>query len=114
MLARGRRRAREQRPGTLIYRRQEIPCSMGTLDFFEKLHESGGGFLAYKSVHVTLLRADIPTYDVTGTALNIVFKAGETCILRDDDSGDAVALTIGENNSTQAAVITLNLQTIPA
>jgi hypothetical protein len=114
LLERGRRRARVQRPATLIYRGYEIPCSAGPVEFFEVMHPDGAGFISFKSQLVGIIRADIPKQDAAGNELNIVFKLSEDCAVRDDDSGDIEYLKVGDNNSTQAAVIILNLKTDPA
>lgn len=103
LIQRGQRLARSLRPATLLYGAHEIPCTPGNLEFFERLNADGGGFSTYKNQHVTILRADIPA--------GVTFKRGQTCQVRDEDSGDIYQLIVGENNSTQSAVLMLNLQT---
>jgi hypothetical protein len=102
LIQRGQRLARSLRPATLIYGGNEIPCTPGNLEFFERLRADGGGFSVHKGQFITLLRADIPT--------GVTFKRGQNCAVRDEDSGDVFNLKVGENNSTQAAVMILNLQ----
>lgn len=102
LLSQGQRFTRALRPATLLYGGKEIPCTPGNLDFFERLRADGGGFTSFQGQHITILRADIPA--------GIVFKRGQTCQVRDEASEDVFNLTIGENNSTQATIMILNLQ----
>jgi len=106
LIQRGQRLARSLRPVTLLYSGKEIPCTPGNLEFFERLRPDGGGFSGFKNQHVTILRADIPN--------GLVFKRGQNCQVRDEDTGEEFDLVVGENNSTQATVLMLNLQTNPA
>ena len=103
LIQRGQRLARSLRPATLLYGGYEIPCTPGNLEFFERLSPDGGGFTTHKNKHITILRADIPS--------GVVFKRGQTCAVRDEDSAEVVSLVVGDNNSTQASVMMLNLQT---
>lgn len=103
LIQRGQRLARSLRPATLLYGGHEIPCTPGNLEFFERLRSDGGGFTQHKGQHITILRADIPT--------GVVFKRGQNCQVRDEDSAEVFDLVVGENNSTQSAVMILNLQT---
>lgn len=106
LIQRGQRLARSLRPATLFYGEHQIPCTPGNLEFFERLRPDGGGFSGYKNQHVTILRSDIPA--------GVVFKRGQNCQVRDEDTAEIFALVVGENNSTQATVMILNLQTNPA
>lgn len=106
LIQRGQRLARSLRPCTLLYGGAEIPCTPGNLDFFERLRPDGGGFSVYKNLHVTILRADLsPAH---------TFHRGDPIRVRDEDTQEVFNLFVGDNNSTQAAVLILNLQTNPA
>ena len=101
LIQRGQRRARELRPATLILGDgTEIPCTPGNLDFFERLQD--GGFRSSQNLHVTLLRLDLPA----GTE----FKRGHKVQVRDEISGDVFNLLVGDNNSRQANLFILNLE----
>lgn len=114
LIASGRALSRVQRPVTIIYAGHEIPASSGNLDFFEQLNPTGTGFTVIKSMAVTVLRSDLPQITIAGTATDITFKRGERITVRDEDSGDEAQLTVGANNSKQAEILILNLNSTAA
>lgn len=112
LIASGRTLSKAQRPATLTTADgKTMPVTPGNLDFFEQLRADGAGFSLQRTMHVTILRADIPTRTVNGQIVPVEFKRGDNVKITDGDSGDEFHLIVGESNTKQAALLTLNLQT---
>jgi hypothetical protein len=100
LIRRGQRRSQQLRPCTLIYGVNQIACTPGNIDFFERL--GNGGFRGYQHAFVSMLRSDIPT--------GLTFKRDTDISIRNDETGEVFVLKVGENNSSQTMVIILNLE----
>jgi len=108
------RRAQQIRPGTLTCPLAggsvDIPCTLGNLDFFQRI--TPGGFQPVKTVSIRLLRSDIPA---EALAPSFNFQRGKAVVLTNDDQecpafGEKFNLIIAESNSEQPMVMVLNLE----
>lgn len=119
-IERAERRSQAIRPGTLNYPMGQetlsIPCTLGNLDFYNRLVAGGGGFQGFQHVFIKILRKDIPA---AALAPNASFQRGQnvTLVNNDPDSpgfNEEWELVIAENNSVQPTVILLNLERVVA
>ena len=105
LIERGRRRAQALRPARFYYGSAiNVACNIGNRSFDEQLSPDGGGFVKSETMQVHLVRADLPE--------TFSFKKGMDCTVIDGETGEEHFFKIGDDNSSQAAVIILNLTTM--